>query len=285
MRERNLWGKWKWSLTALIIASLACNFSTPQGPEEPTPEVVTIVVTATNVPPTEVSEQGAVAIFNQDLNVRGGPGTAYAIQDQLPGGTKVDILGKNEAGTWWFISYNGGTGWVSEPFTESSNADAVPVVQAPAPPASSSSSSSGGGSSSSSGGSSSGGGSSGGSSGGSGGSAPSDNDIKTSVSIKNGSDTKSGEISYPDGDTTDRVTITPTGFDSIKTSGNLIFTLTCSGGAAKVTYNGGSVKNGSPGCNKTWTVFVTNDSSYSTVKIYLDSPGYVNWTLIVAAGG
>jgi uncharacterized protein YraI len=291
MQERNLRGKWKWGLTALIFASLACNFSTPQGPEEPTPEVVTIVVTATSVLPTAVSEQGAVAIFNQDLNVRGGPGTAYAIQDQLPGGTKVDVLGKNETGTWWFIAYNGGTGWVSEPFTESNNTGSVPVVQAPAPPSSSSNSSSSDvGSSNSSGGSSSGGSSSGGSSGGSsgsgaGGSAPSDKDIKASVSIKNGSDTQNSEISYPDGDTTDRVTITPTGFDSNKTSGNLIFTLTCSGGTAKVNYNGGSVKSGSPGCNKTWTVFVTNDSSYSNLKIYLDSPGYVNWTLIVAGGG
>jgi hypothetical protein len=76
MQERNLRGKWKWGLTALIFASLACNFSTPQGPEEPTPEVVTIVVTATSALPAAVSEQGAVAIFNQDLNVRGGPGTA-----------------------------------------------------------------------------------------------------------------------------------------------------------------------------------------------------------------
>jgi hypothetical protein len=195
----------------------------------------------------------------------------------------VDVLGKNETGTWWFISYNGGTGWVSEPFTESSNTDFVPVVQAPAPPSSSSSSpSSGGSSSSSSGNSSSGGSSSGGSSGGS---APSDKDIKASVNIKNGSDTQDGEISFPDGDTTDRVTITPTGFDSNKTSGNLIFTLTCSGGTAKVNYNGGSVKSGSPGCNKTWAVFVTNDSSYSNLKIYLDSPGYVHWILIVTGGG
>jgi len=216
--------------------------------------------------------------------VRSGPGTAYSIQNQLPGGTQVDVLGKNEAGTWLFISYSGGTGWVSEPYTETSNTESVPVVQAPPPSSSSSGSSSDGGGSGSSGG---GGGGSGGSSSSSGGgsSASSDKDISTSVSIKNGSATYNGEISYPDGDSTDNVYVKPTGFDSVKTSGNLIFTLTCSGGNAKVKYNGGSVKSGSPGCNKTWTVFFTNDSANGNLKIYLDSPGNVNWTLVISGGG
>jgi hypothetical protein len=283
-------GKWFLAFIVLLIASLACTLSSPQGPEED-PDVVTVVVTATEVPPTEApDESSASATINQDLNVRSGPGTAYPVQDQLPGGTTVDILGKNEGGTWWLISYGGGTGWVSEPFTESSNTESVPVVAAPPVPSSSSGGSSSGGSSSgssSSGGSSSGGSSSssGSSSGGGGGGAPSDKDISTSVSVKNGSASYSGEISYPNGDTEDKVTVKPTGFDSIKTSGNLIFTLTCSGGNAKVKYTGGSVTNGSPGCNKTWTVFVTNVSASSTVRIYLDSNGSVNWNLVIAGGG
>jgi hypothetical protein len=116
-------------------------------------------------------------------------------------------------------------------------------------------------------------------------SAASDKDISTSVSIKNGSATYNGEVSYPDDDSADTVYIRPTGFDSVKTSGNLIFTLTCSGGTDKVKYNGGSVKSGSPGCNKTWIVFFTNDSSNGNLQIYLDSPGYVNWTLVITASG
>lgn len=272
----------------LVIVSLACTIGSQASVTEE-PEVVTIVMTTTTKPePTEApieEPSGATATFNQDLNVRGGPGTAYPVQEALPGGTVADIIGQNDAGTWWLISYDGKTGWVSIPYTTASNADNVPVVAAPALP---SSSSSGGGSSSgsSSGGSSGGGGgsSSGGSSG-SGGGAPSDSDIKIKVSIKNGSSTESSAVSYPDGDTTDRVFIEPTGFDSVKTSGNLIFTLTCSGGNAKVTYNGGSVKSGSPGCNKTWTVFFTNVSADGNLKIYLDSPGYVDWTLVVVGAG
>lgn len=283
------------ALTALVIASLACSLGSPAPTaEESEPEVVTIVVTATPEPTaeptatamaTEVS--GATATLNQDLNVRSGPGTAYSIQGALPGGTTVDIIGQNDAKSWWLISYDGSnTGWVSIPFTTYENADAVPVVAAPALADSSSSSgsssgeSSGSSSSGSDGGSSSG--SDGGDSSGSTGGAPSDSDIITSVSVKNGNTSQSGEVSYPDGDTTDNVYVKPTGFDSVTTSGNLIFTLTCSGGTAKVKYTGGSIKTGSAGCNSTWTAFVTNVSADSRVQIYLDSNGYVNWTLVVA---
>lgn len=291
-------GKWIWGLTVLVIAGLACSFGTPQGNGEATPEVVTIVVTATEPRPTESSADtaSAIAIFKQDLNVRSGPSTTYSIKDQLPGGTTVPIIGRNQGGTWWLISYKGYTGWVSAPYVESSNTKSVPVVDAPSSSGGSSSGGSGGSSGGGSGGSSSGGvsggssgggSSSGGSSGGGGGgsSAPGDSDITASVSIKNGNATFHGEVSYPNGDTTDNVYIKPSGFDSVKTSGNLIFTLTCSGGTAKVNYNGGSVKNGSPGCNKTWTVFVTNVSADSRVKIYLDSSGHVNWNLVVSGGG
>jgi hypothetical protein len=102
MQKRYQREMWILGLTALIIVSLACNLSNPQGPEEPTPEVVTIDVTTIQVPPAgapDEGEQGASAVFKQDLNVQSGPGTVYPVQDQLPGGTKVDILGKNETGT------------------------------------------------------------------------------------------------------------------------------------------------------------------------------------------
>ena len=276
------------SFTLLVIASLACNIGSGPAPTEE-PEVITLVVTATTEAPIE--ETGATAILNQDLNVRDGPGTAYGIQKPLPGGTEVEIIGKSETEPlWWLISYDGVSGWVSAPFTTSSNTEDVPVVSVPAPQASSGggngdssdSSSSNGGSSGGGGGS---GGSSGGGSGGGGGgaSAPSDSTIIKSVSIKNGNISASSAVSYPDGDTEDRVVIKPTGFDSSKKSGNLSFSLTCSGGTAKVTYNGGSVTNGSAGCNKGWTVFFTNVSADGNLKIYLESPGYVDWQLTVNA--
>ena len=279
------------ALSALVIASLACSLGS-QPPATDEPEVVTVVVTATPEPvaeptattaPTEVP--GPTATLNQDLNVRTGPGTAYSIVEALPGGREVDIIGQNEAKTWWLISYGGQTGWISIPFTTYANTEDVPVVATPELTSSNSSSSdsssgSSGGSSGSSSSGSSGSSSSGGSSGSSSG-APSDSDIKVDVSVKNGSTSQSGEVSYPDGDTTDNVFVKPVGFDSVTTSGYLTFTLTCSGGTAKVKYTGGSIDSGTAGCNQTWKAFVTNVSADSRVQVYMDSNGSVNWILVV----
>lgn len=272
----------------LLITSLACNLSAPE--PEATQEVVTIVVTATPeaAPATEeaATDTKATATLNQDLNVRGGPGTNYPIVVALPGGTTVDIIGKNADGSWWYIAFNGNTGWVSAPFTTSSNTEDVAVVDAPPVPQSDSSGSggSGGGNSGGSGGS--GGGNSGGSGGGGGGqTAPSDNDIQAKINIKNGNFTQSGTVSYPDGDTTDKIFVSVEGFDSVKTSGNIIYTLTCTGGTPTVKAVGGAVNNGSVGCNKTWTVFYTNVSNKETITITQESGGLTNWTLIATAGG
>lgn len=290
MKNRNV------SLASIVvmIAMLACNLSNPAGDQntaEPTQEVVTIVVTATpeTAPATEEADSGtgATATLNQDLNVRGGPGTNYPIIVALPGGKTVDVIGRNADSSWWFIAFDGNTGWVSAPFTTSSNTENVPLVDAPpAPQASSndnSNSSSGG--SNSGGSNNSGGGSN--NSGGSGGgqSAPSDSDIKAKINVKNGNINYSGEVSYPDGDATDKIFVTVEGFDSVKTSGTVIYTLTCSGGTPNVKAVGGAVKSGTPGCNSTWTAFYTNDSNSQTITITQDSNGYTNWTLIAAAGG
>lgn len=278
----------------LLITSLACNLSAPE--PEATQEVVTIVVTATPeaAPATEeaATDTKATATLNQDLNVRGGPGTNYPIVVALPGGTTVDIIGKNADGSWWYIAFNGNTGWVSAPFTTSSNTEGVAIVDAPPVPQSDSSNSGNSGGSGGSGGGNSGGSSSSGGSGGGGNSggggggqtAPSDNDIQAKINIKNGNFTQSGAVSYPDGDTTDKIFVTVEGFDSVKTSGNIIYTLTCTGGTPTVKAVGGAV-NGSVGCNKTWTVFYTNVSNKETITITQESGGLTNWTLIATAGG
>jgi len=93
------------ALLGLVSASLACALTgttapsaTPEaGENSATPEVV--VVTATpdeneeTEAPAEVSEgnEGPTATLKQDLNVRRGPGTGYAIITALSGGTTLDI--------------------------------------------------------------------------------------------------------------------------------------------------------------------------------------------------
>jgi hypothetical protein len=112
-----------------------------------------------------------------------------------------------------------------------------------------------------------------------------DSDVFTSVDVKNGDISHEGQISFPGSDASDEISIKPVGFDSTVTSGNLIFSLTCSGeGNAKVNYKGGAVKSGSPGCGETWTVSVVNGSPDSHITIRLDDSGEVSWTLSVTGG-
>lgn len=284
-------------LTVIVLAAFACSLPGGGGDAASptsTPEVVTIVVTATNPPeptPTESSKglTGPTATTKQDLNVRGGPSTGFSITTFLPGGTTVPVIGKNDAGTWLLVALDdGGSGWISTYYTDTTDLSGVPVVDAPPPPQASSGGSSGSGSSggsSGSGGSGSSGGSSG-SGGSGGGGAPSDSDITTDINIKNDAKSFNGVISYPNGDSTDRVYVRAVGFDSTKHSGNIIFSLTCSGdGVANVKVQDvGNTTSGSPGCNKTWTNFFGNDSDRDTIKIYFNSgSGNVNWTLVISA--
>jgi hypothetical protein len=298
-KNRNL----HFALSMLLIASLACSLPGSPPAEAPTQEVITVVVTATpeeeSAPqptdepaPTEAVSDKATTTLNQDLNVRTGPGTAYPVIVSLAGGTTVDIIGKNSDGSWWLVALpSGDSGWVSAPFTTSSNTGAVPVVSAPPPPSSGSGGSGGSDGDGGSGGGGDGGSGSGGSGGGggsgSGQTAPSDSDISVTISIKNGNFNRSDAVSYPNGDGGDKVFVRVNGFDSVKTSGNIIYTLTCSstGAAPTIKYVGGSVTNGTPGCNSTWTVFYTNVSYNGTVTITQGSDGYTTWTLVAAAGG
>lgn len=275
------------ALSLIAIAGLACNVtgdSNTPTPEEPTPmpEQIVVVVTATDAPeaaPTESSDEtdGPTATTKQDLNVRGGPGTEYPIQDVLQGGETVPVIGKNEDGSWLMVNVDGESGWVSTYYTNTSGLEDVPVVQAPPPPVASSGDdgSSGG----DSGDSSSGG--SGGSGGGSGSSgAPSDSDIQTEVNVKNDAQSFNDEISYPDGDTTDRVSIRVVGFDGGTSSGYLNFTLTCSGeGVGNVEVSGDG------DCNDNWSRIFYYDNYNYTITIKLDSGGSanVNWNLVISA--
>jgi hypothetical protein len=114
---------------------------------------------------------------------------------------------------------------------------------------------------------------------------PVDTDITASVSIKGGTATYEGSISFPGTDDSDEIYIKPVGFDSTATSGSLLFTLNCAGeGNAKVNYKGGAVTSGSPGCGEAWTVSVVTGSADSHITIRLDDRGEVDWTLSVTSG-
>jgi hypothetical protein len=270
-------------LALLVLMLVACNGTA----EEPTatPEVVVVVVTATDEPVVEeAAETAPASVFVtmiQDLNMRAGDSTSHGIMTVVPGGTSVEVLGKNSAGTWYQINYNDNIGWVSVAYTEGEVPGDLPVVQAP--PAGSSGGSGGSGGSSPTSTASSGGGGASPTNTSSAQVAPSDSDLVVDVNIKSHTSSHQGVISYPDGDSMDRVHVNVSGFDSVTTSGDVQFTLTCSGpGLGDVIVMEGST---SRACNSTWTNFFTNvsNSRQLTIKLESGSGAYVNWTLILSA--
>ena len=110
-------------------------------------------------------------------------------------------------------------------------------------------------------------------------------DIFTSVSIKNGKESYEGKIAFPGTDTSDEIQVKPTDLDGEGASGNLTFSLNCSGrGKAKVGYKGGMVVSGTPGCGETWTIYVINGSPDSQISLRLDATGAIDWSLTVTGG-
>lgn len=81
--------------------------ATPTPVDTPTPE-------ASPTPEaTPTPETARLVINNPTLNVRGGPGTNYGIVGQARNGERYDVTGRNAAGTWYQINFNGQTGWVA----------------------------------------------------------------------------------------------------------------------------------------------------------------------------
>jgi hypothetical protein len=69
------------------------------------------------------------------LNVRQGPDTVFPTVGILAQGEAVQIVGRNADGSWWAVSYAGGTAWVFAALTTTEgDVSQVPLVAAPSPP-------------------------------------------------------------------------------------------------------------------------------------------------------
>lgn len=82
------------------------------------------------------TSSGPALSSGQIVNVREGPSTLYNILGQVSPGTSYAITGKNEAGDWWQIDFNGQPGWViGQLATTSGDAGAIAVAtDIPEPP-------------------------------------------------------------------------------------------------------------------------------------------------------
>ncbi|GAB4427465.1 MAG: hypothetical protein Kow0031_07500 [Anaerolineae bacterium] len=111
-------------------------------PPSPTP-TFTPPPTATSLPATATPSPAPAASLTVNavlLNVRGGPGTQYAVVGGLPRGSTATVVGQATAadGVWWQIEYPaapGGVGWVSgnPAFVAAQNTAGVPVTAASQP--------------------------------------------------------------------------------------------------------------------------------------------------------
>lgn len=103
------------------------------GAASPTFTPIVLVITSTPLPTETLCFPNVVA--PTPVNVRSGPGTVYDIVGGLDEGKSAKIAGKNADGTWWYIEFPGGHGWVSGTVV---NASCVPaslaVVAAPPTP-------------------------------------------------------------------------------------------------------------------------------------------------------
>jgi len=108
------------------------------GPEAETPEdagVIDVIDGGIAVPAADAPLTGEVTVVR--LNVRSGPGTNFDIVGTASNGDLVQLLARNEEGTWWALCCVGEAnvpGWVSAQFirptgsrTETSNA--LPIVE------------------------------------------------------------------------------------------------------------------------------------------------------------
>jgi hypothetical protein len=104
--------------------------ATPTPVDTPTPEV------PPTPEPTPTPETARLVIDNPTLNVRSGPGTNYGVIGQARNGERYDVTGKNAAGSWYQINFNGQTGWVAGEYVlVEGDANAIQVAASiPAPP-------------------------------------------------------------------------------------------------------------------------------------------------------
>jgi uncharacterized protein YgiM (DUF1202 family) len=123
----------------------------PTDTPSPVPPTDTPAPTATPIPPTPpplgvgstpvvvVAPSAVVTTEGVVLNVRGGPGTDYALVGGLQPGTELTLLARSADGAWFQIAFpadSDGRGWVIGEFLEIQGAtDQLPVAEAPSAPA------------------------------------------------------------------------------------------------------------------------------------------------------
>lgn len=105
-------------------------------PMPPSPTPTPMPPTPTPVPPTPTPVPPQ-ATTKQQVNVRQGPSTQFAIAGKIPAGASVVVIGKNEDGKWLQVAFPepANPAWVPSEFvTVTGSIDKLPVVAVAPPP-------------------------------------------------------------------------------------------------------------------------------------------------------
>ncbi len=81
--------------------------------------------------PVVTSPTGVIATTTASVNLRLGPDSTYGKIVTIPNYMQIAVIGRNAASTWWQVTYNGQTGWVSAQYTRipsGANLSAVPIT-------------------------------------------------------------------------------------------------------------------------------------------------------------
>jgi hypothetical protein len=109
----------------VLAATVMAPTAVPPTAAPPTkaPTATAAPPTATDVPPTEAPSptssptpepQEPRVVADGAVNLRSGPGRAYPVVGQLPGGREAAIVGRNASGDWWQVEQANGTlAWVA----------------------------------------------------------------------------------------------------------------------------------------------------------------------------
>ena len=137
---------WTLPLLALLLATLACNWSDVAPPAapviEPSPLPTFAIATLTPVPtetplPTPTSTPDAPIAWPKDLgvNCRYGPGQGWETVSSLLPGTTTEIKGRTINTSWWYVSdpqKQDGFCWVAYDVVDAAgNLNIIPIVEPP----------------------------------------------------------------------------------------------------------------------------------------------------------
>lgn len=112
----------------------AAPIATPAPTETIEATAINVPPTATQAPPT-ATPPPPIATTKIIVNVRSGPGAAFAILGKLPRGTSRAILGKSADSQWWQIEFEDKAGWIAADFTDvRGGTSGVPVIAIAKPP-------------------------------------------------------------------------------------------------------------------------------------------------------